>query len=255
MTINRREFLEVASAAVVASGIAIGPSAAEVSRPPIKAIAFDAFPVFDPRGISTLAKEMRGEVGEQLAAQWSAKLFAYTWLATSAERYQDFHALARSALRYTADAMKLKLDDAEQNRLIAQYDTLDVWPDVKAALERLQSAGIRLALLSNLGNSTLTANMTRNNIAAYFEAPLSTDRVRRFKPAPEAYAMALGAFGLPREQIGFVAFGGWDAVGATWFGYRTAWINRFGLPGEPVGPSPEIATGGIEGALALAGLT
>src|SRR6202000_1438840 len=122
------------------------------------------------------------------------------------------HALAKRALLSTADAMKLKLDDAEQDRLVAQYDALDVWPDVKAALQRLQSAGIRLALLSNLGNSTLTSNLNRNNIAAYFEAPLSTDRVQRFKPAPEAYAMALGAFGLPREQIGFVAFGGWDAI-------------------------------------------
>ena len=96
--------------------------------------------------------------------------------------------------------------------------------------------------------------MLANGIARYFEAPLSTDAVRRFEPAPEAYAMALRAFDLPHSHIGFAAFSGWDAAGATWFGYRTAWVNRFGLPVEPLDTRPAITSRGMERVLALTGI-
>ncbi len=202
-----------------------------------------------------LARDRDGRIpGDALASQWSAKLFGYSWLATAAGRYADFRTLADAALRYVAETMKVPLDARTRAQLAGAYDALDLWPDVKPALARLHTAGVRLAFLSNLGVETLNANMSANGIAGYFEAPLSTDAVGRFKPAPEAYAMALRAFGLPRAHIGFAAFGGWDAAGATWFGYRTAWVNRFDLPVEPLDTRPAITSRGMEGVLALAGI-
>jgi 2-haloacid dehalogenase len=44
-------------------------------------------------------------------------------------------------------------------------------------------------------------------------------------------------------------------VGATWFGYRTVWINRLGLPGERLDVSPALTSANMEGVLALAGVT
>jgi len=120
--------------------------------------------------------------------------------------------------------------------------------------KKLRTAGIRLAFVSNLGADTLAANMRRNDIAHYFDPPLSTDRVRAFKPSPKAYAMAIDAWGLTRAEIGFAAFGGWDAVGATWFGYRTAWVNRLDVPAETLDVAPAITSRGIDGVLALAGI-
>ena len=64
--------------------------------------------------------------------------------------------------------------EALESRRTARH-ALDVWPDVRPALETLHGAGIRLAFLSNLGADSLTANMRRNDIAHYFDAPLSTD--------------------------------------------------------------------------------
>jgi 2-haloacid dehalogenase len=50
--------------------------------------------------------------------------------------------------------------------------------------------------------------------------------------------MALDAFGLGREEIAFVAFAGWDAAGATWFGYPTVWMNRTSASAEELGATP-----------------
>ena len=36
----------------------------------------------------------------------------------------------------------------------------------------------------------------------------------------------------------FVSSNGWDALGATWFGFTTMWVNRQHLPFEAIGPQP-----------------
>ena len=40
------------------------------------------------------------------------------------------------------------------------------------------------------------------------------------------------------EQILFVSSNGWDAIGATWYGYTTLWVNRHGLPLEQLDTEP-----------------
>ena len=54
--------------------------------------------------------------------------------------------------------------------------------------------------------------------------------------------MATSSFGLRKEQIVFAAFGGWDAVGATWFGFPTFWVNRGHSAADELGAVPD-ATG------------
>jgi 2-haloacid dehalogenase len=61
--------------------------------------------------------------------------------------------------------------------------------------------------------------------------------VQSYKPDPRAYALALDAFGLPREEILFAPFAGWDAAGARWFGYPTFWVNRLHAVPEQLGVS------------------
>jgi 2-haloacid dehalogenase len=87
----------------------------------------------------------------------------------------------------------------------------------------------------------LRANMRRTGVERFFEAALSTDRVRAFKPAPEAYQLGVEAFGLRKGEIAFAAFAAWDAAGASWFGYPTAWVNRLGQQTESFGAPPTLA--------------
>jgi 2-haloacid dehalogenase len=66
-----------------------------------------------------------------------------------------------------------------------------------------------------------------------------------YKPAPRAYQMAIDAVGLTREDMAFVAFAGWDAAGAKWFGYTTFWVNRLNLPAEELGVAPDAVGGNL----------
>jgi 2-haloacid dehalogenase len=67
---------------------------------------------------------------------------------------------------------------------------------------------------------------------------LSVHATRCYKPDPAVYALAPHALKLPARQILFVSSNGWDAIGATWCGYTTLWVNRQGLPLEQLDTEP-----------------
>jgi hypothetical protein len=59
VTLNRRDFLSLLSAGVVASMWADNSIAATAGRVPIRAVVFDAFPIFDPRPVLARAAAHR----------------------------------------------------------------------------------------------------------------------------------------------------------------------------------------------------
>ena len=127
------------------------------------------------------------------------------------------------------------------------YLELQSYPDVLPALKSLREreAGIRLAFLSNMTPHMLDNAIKSSGLEGIFEASLSTDKVRVYKPDPRAYQMGIDAFMLKREEIVFAAFGGWDAAGAKLFGYPTFWVNRLNLPVEELGVAPDAIGGNL----------
>lgn len=231
MTFNRRQFLATAVAgAAVASAFS-----AEARTAKFKAIAFDAFPVFDPRPIFKQLDVLFPGRGNEIANAWRTRQFEYTWLRTAAGKYADFWLVTGDALRFVATQLKLDLPDARHRQIMEGYLRVSAWPDAPAALRKLKAKGLKLSFLSNFTVPMLEAGIRNAKLEGVFDGIFSTDRVQVFKPHPRAYRMAMEEFGLKREEILFVAFAGWDAAGAKMFGYETFWVNRLGLPPEELG--------------------
>ena len=201
----------------------------------IKAIAFDAFPIFDPRPIFQLAETLVPDRGAEFVKVWRARQFEYTWLRALSGRYADFWSVTEDAMNYAATLLKLELSEGTRTQLMSAYLQLKPWPDVPEALARLKAAGLDLAFLSNFTPQMLRAGIASAGLEDVFAHALSTDIVKSYKPDPRAYQLGVDAFGLPREEILFVAFAGWDAAGAKAFGYPTFWVNRLNLPPEELG--------------------
>jgi len=231
--IVRREFLR----RMAASGLALKTFANEDAgfRRAIRAVAFDAFPILDPRPVFTLVDELYPERGVDLSIVWRTRQFEYTWLRTMSRRYSDFWQVTDDALVFAAKALKVELTPEKRARLMEAYLKLRCWPEVPAALHSLRNAGIHLAFLSNMTARMLEAGIRNSQLEGVFDQVLSTDRVKAYKPDPRAYQMGLDAFGLKPDQILFAAFAGWDAAGAKSFGYPTFWVNRQNQPGEELG--------------------
>jgi 2-haloacid dehalogenase len=247
MLVNRREFGALTAGGVVAAN-AIAPTGAApaASGAKIKAIAFDGFPIIDPRPVAAKTEELFPGRGLELGRAWRTRQFEYTWLRTLGGNYADFWQVTEQSLVFAAKSLKIDLPADQRDQLMQSYLKLKAWPDVLPALKQLRDAGIRMAFLSNLTDAMLDAAVENSGLEGFLEGHLSTDKVRAFKPDPRAYQMGIDAFHLKKEEIAFAAFAGWDAAGARWFGYPTFWVNRLNTPVEELGVVPDGVGAGLD---------
>ncbi|HSE46488.1 MAG TPA: haloacid dehalogenase type II [Gemmatimonadales bacterium] len=239
MKLRRREFLALTASSLTAAPVFGATISQPLAAPRVKALAFDAFAIFDLRTVSSRVEQVFPGHGAELSNTWRIRQFEYQWLRTLGGRYADFRRTTEDALVFATNQLRLDLTGEKREHLMQAYLELTAWPDVRPALQSLRRAGIRLAVLSNATTGILDAGIRNSELEGIFEQVLSVDRLRTFKPHPRAYQAAIDAYGLPRQDIGYVAFAGWDAAGAKWFGYPTFWINRLNLPVEELGAPPD----------------
>jgi len=195
----------------------------------IRGIAFDAYgTLFDVYSVGALAEELFPGDGARLARIWRVAQIDYTRILTLSGRYRDFRALTEDGLRFATKSLGLHLAEDKRDRLMAQYDRLSAFPENRDVLLRLRDRGFDLAILSNGTPGMLRSAIDAAGMDGLFDHVLSADQVGKYKTAPEAYELGPAAFGCAADEIVFVSSNGWDACGATWFGYRTFWVNRAG---------------------------
>jgi 2-haloacid dehalogenase len=227
------------------SAITTRASSIQLSRLP-RAVIFDAYgTLFDVHSVVAAAEQLFPGHGDALSKLWRRKQIEYTQLRTLADpagsRYVPFWNITIDALRHAAARLKLAdaLTSAAEKRLMDEYACLSAFPDTLPALRSLRDGlDIPLAILSNGTPPMLDIAVKSAGMSGLFEHVLSVDTVRAYKPAPAAYELGTRAFGANARDLVFVSSNGWNAAGATWFGYTTFWINRAGLPPEELGVAP-----------------
>jgi 2-haloacid dehalogenase len=173
--------------------------------------------------------------GMQLSQLWRTKQLEATWLRSLMGRYVPFSTVTREALGYACESLGLPLQRDHESELMGEYLKLATFPDVADALMR-KPAG-KNGILSN-GSPDMLEPLVRHS-GLKFDAVLSVDAAKVFKPAPAAYQIAVERFAVPKERIGFVTSNFWDAAGAKSFGFTVYWINRGGVAAERLGFQPD----------------
>jgi len=239
MPLKRRQFLKLLAGSAAASLLSTSMLANATRKPAIKAVAFDAFPIFDPRPIFALVEKLFPGKGKILSNAWRIRQFEYQWLRALSGQYVNFWQATEDGLIFAARQLKLEMSKEKREQLMNAYLNLKPWPDVEPALKSLKNSGVRLAFLSNMTSEMLTTNMNNSGLGEYFDHVISTDSEKTYKPDPRAYQLGVDTLKLKREEIAFAAFAGWDVAGAKWFGYPTFWVNRVGFPSEELGVSAD----------------
>ena len=204
-----------------------------------RAVVFDAYgTLFDVYSVGLLAEQLFPGRGDALSVLWRDKQIEYTRLVSMSGRYRPFWELTQAALRFAALRLSLTLDSAAEDRLMNQYRHLSAFPENLEVLRELKARAIPTAILSNGDPEMLAVAVKSAGFTELLDHVLSVHPIRKYKTDPEAYALGPQAFKLPAKQILFVSSNGWDAIGATWFGYTTLWVNRHGLPLEQLDTAP-----------------
>jgi 2-haloacid dehalogenase len=209
-----------------------------ISAPP-RAVLFDAYgTLFDVYSVGTLAERLFPGHGEPLTQLWRGKQIEYSHLCSMSHRYRPFWDLTRAGLRYAAERLKLELSDSAQSALMDQYLRLSAFPENLGVLQALRERRIRAGVLSNGDPAMLRAVVDSAGFGDLLDPLLSAQSVQRFKTDEAVYALGPQALGVAAGETLFVSSNAWDAVGATWYGYTTLWVNRAGLPLESLDTEP-----------------
>lgn len=206
------------------------------------AVLFDAYgTLFDVYSVGATAERLFPGQGAAVAALWRDKQIEYTRLVTMSgddRHYRPFWDLTVAGLRYACARLQLSLDAHAEQALLAEYRQLRAFPENREVLEQLRARGVATGVLSNGDPAMLQAAIGSAGLAGLLDHVLSVDGIRKYKTHPAAYALGTQATGLPADRIVFVSSNGWDALAATWWGYRTLWVSRAGLPFETLGTQP-----------------
>ena len=225
-----------------------------MSRPapltPPRAVLFDAYgTLFDVYSVALLAEQLFPGQGQALSILWRDKQIEYTRLVTTSNdgaHYQPFWELTRAALvfaikklaPYACGASATATFDGQVEQLMNQYRSLSAFPENRSVLQAVKERGIPTGILSNGDASMLQLAVKSSGLQGLLDHIISVDPVRKYKTAPEAYALGETVLGIPAAKVLFVSSNAWDALGATWAGYQTLWVNRYQLPFEELGTQP-----------------
>jgi 2-haloacid dehalogenase len=207
-----------------------------------RAVLFDAYgTLFDVYSVGLLAEQLFPGQGQALAVLWRDKQIEYTRLVTTSDdgaHYRPFWELTRAGLRYACKRLALALTPEREEQLMNQYRHLSAFPENREVLRALKKRGVVTGILSNGDPGMLGVAVRSAGLDGLLDHVLSVDAVRKYKTHPEAYRLGTQATGLAAQHIVFVSCNGWDALAATWFGYRTLWVNRYQQPFEELETQP-----------------
>ena len=203
---------------------------------PITTCIFDAYgTLFDVAAAARVAagEPGAGDLAERwpaLAEAWRLKQLQYTWLRAITGAHTDFWTVTQDGLDWALDATGLAGNAALRERLLALYWELQAYPEVPDMLSALKQAGLNTAILSNGSPDMLQGAVASAQIGDLLDDVLSVETVGIFKPAEAVYDLVGQRFGCDKDQVLFVSSNGWDAAGASGYGFETAWVNRAGDP-------------------------
>ena len=219
----------------------------------IQACVFDAYgTLFDVHSAVARHRERLGEHADRVSALWRQKQLEYTWLRSLMRRHADFWQITGDALDY-AMATHAIADASLREDLMTAYRRLDCYPEVPGVLTRLADAGVRCAILSNGAPGMLAEGVASAGLKDHLDAVLSIEEIGIYKPDPQVYQLGVDRLGVPAEAICFLSSNAWDVAGAVSFGFRVAWVNRFGQQPERLGFAADAELSDLEGLPSLLG--
>jgi 2-haloacid dehalogenase len=179
-----------------------------------------------------------GDAGVRRA--WFLQLLQSALVATVTGAYSDFGTAGGAALQMVAEREGVGLSDEDKQRILGGMRELPPHPEVAESLDRLRDAGLRMVTLTNSTQQVAEAQLENSGLRAYFEQILSADAVRRLKPAPEPYHMAVESLGVEMEGVRLIAAHAWDVAGALRAGCAAAFVARPGMVLDPLVERPDV---------------
>jgi 2-haloacid dehalogenase len=163
----------------------------------------------------------------EVGRRWRKRYLELTYAVGA---YQPYEALVREAAQLEG------LSAACADQLEANWDELTAWPEVKATLQTLKDAGLKLAVATNC--SEVLGRQACDRVGVPFDVIVTSERAGFYKPHERPYQLGLEELGTSASETLFVAGSMFDLIGTNRAGLPTYWHNRIAMVAPPGHPKP-----------------
>jgi 2-haloacid dehalogenase len=153
------------------------------------------------------------------------------------KEHTPYREIGFRALAYTLDRASIQYTDAEVSDLISNIETLKCFPDVPAALAKLQTK-YKVVVLSNGDPDMLEAAKQCHGVP--FDKVISVAESSAFKPHVATYTKGAEIMAVRMDEVLFVANHAFDCLGAKAAGMHSAFIDRRKRPFGRTPHQPDI---------------
>lgn len=150
-------------------------------------------------------------------------LYVETEAVVESEGYRRYRDVLTETARRIAARLSWPLPASRAGFLADSLPSWRPFPDTNPALRRIDAAGYRLGILSNVDDELL--KWTRRHLVGFFELVVTAEQVGSYKPAPAHFTAARAAIGDARWLHAAQSYYH-DVIPARSLGIPTAWINR-----------------------------
>lgn len=177
---------------------------------------------------------------------WSALLLEYCFADNCTGRFNDFISIARATMHMCAKSLGRSLDDTQVTEVLEQLRHLALQDGVQEGLSNLYDQGFRIAALTNSPRKIVLDRMERTGLISYFEAVLSAEQVKKFKPCTEVYEWAAAKLDVDPAETLLVTAHGWELAGGASAGMKTAYLKKNRQMLYPLAPEPDLVCSSLE---------
>ena len=190
-------------------------------------LAFDIYgTLIDPYSMEAHLQSSFGNKAKEATALWREKQIELSFRRALMRKYVDFNICTAQALDYVCHQFGAPLSAGDRQALLNCYLALPPFPDTAPALHKLSGRGYSLIAFSNGTESAVRTLLQRAAVLDLFNAIVSVDDVKSFKPDPLVYEYLTARCGAPKESVWLVSSNVFDVIGAKSYGLRTAWVQR-----------------------------
>ena len=193
----------------------------------VSVLAFDVYgTLIDPFRMEDHLRPLFGDQARDATELWRGKQLEYSFRRALMKKYENFDVCTEQALRFVSRQFNVPLEEETLRNLLEQYLRLPAYADVPEALEQLESRGFKIVACSNGTEQAVCGLLERAGVLARFNAIVSVDPIRTFKPDPAVYEHLATQARAKKGMVCLISSNPFDVIGAKACGLRTAWVQR-----------------------------
>jgi len=126
--------------------------------------------------------------------KWFSLLLQYSLVDNQTLQYHNFGDIGKAAFQMTEQVLERKVSDKDAQEALQMIRRLPPHPDIIEGLEMLKKGGYKMVTLTNSTGEVVKEQMKNAGLTENFEALMSIDEIRKYKPAPETYKTVVNKF-------------------------------------------------------------